>query len=147
MPVKSHDPPQFATPHPLYSSYTTVPLSATSSLVSVAGQVAEDPETGDTPTDLASQVDLCLTRMGACLDHAGAKKNDIIRFMYYITQHGIDQFEEAEGKGSAVRLIGNKVGQWLEGHRPASSYLRVFGMSDEKYLCEFECMAVVKNDG
>jgi hypothetical protein len=63
--------------------------------------------------------------------------------MYYITQRGFDEVEEKEGKGAALKLIGGKVGSWLEGRRPASCFLRVFGMSDEKFLCEFECMAVV----
>lgn len=63
--------------------------------------------------------------------------------MYYITQRGLDEVDEKGGKGAGLKLIAGKVGEWLEGHRPASCYLRVFGMSDDKFLCEFECMAVV----
>ncbi|KAH8810717.1 Endoribonuclease L-PSP/chorismate mutase-like protein [Xylogone sp. PMI_703] len=147
MPVQAQDPPQFAAPHPLYSSFTTVPLSPTTNLVTISGQVAEDIETGETPSDLASQVDLCLYRLSACLESAGAGKKDIIRFMYYISQRAVKEFDEKEGEGQAVRLIGGKAGKWLEGHRPASCFLRVFGMSDDKFLCEFECMAVVIKEG
>jgi enamine deaminase RidA (YjgF/YER057c/UK114 family) len=143
MPVEVHDPPAFQRPNPLYSSYTSVPLSATTRLITVSGQVAEDPTTGETPAGLSAQIDLCLCRLLACLEHAGARKVDVTRFMYYIAQRGVDDVDDSAGKGAATKLIGGKVGAWLEGHRPASCYLRVFGMSDDKYLCEFECMAVV----
>lgn len=143
MSVQIHDPPAFKHPHPLYSSYTSVPLSPTSTLVTISGQVAQDPDTGETPTTLSAQVDLCLSRLSACLEHAEARKVDITRLMYYITQRGVEQVEAAEGKGAALKLIGGKVASWLGDHRPASCFLRVFGMSDDRFLCEFECMAVV----
>lgn len=142
MSVQTIDPPAFK-PHPLYSSYTSVPISATAVLVIVSGQIAQDPETGETPSELSAQVDLCLSRLWSCLEHAGAKKTDITRFMYYIVQRGVEEVEAKEGKGAATKLIGGKVGAWLEGHRPASCFLRVSGMSDDKFLCEFECQAIV----
>lgn len=141
--VQTHDPPSFKKPHPLYSSFTSVPLSGPANLITVAGQVAEDPETGETPSSLGEQVDVCLSRLSACLEHAGGNKANITRLMYYIAQPGIDEVDGREGKGAALKLIGTKVGAWLEGHRPASCYLRVFGMSDDRFLCEFECMAIV----
>lgn len=144
MAVTSSDPPSFKTPpHPLYASITSVNLSPTAKLVTVAGQIGEDPLTGETPENLSEQVDVCLRRLDACLEHGGATKKDITRFMYYITQRGIDEMEAKEGPGSALKLVGGKVGGWMEGHRPAACFLRVFGMSNDKFLCEFECMAVV----
>jgi enamine deaminase RidA (YjgF/YER057c/UK114 family) len=147
MSVITSDPPAFKKSNPLYAAITSVPLSSTATLVTVSGQVAEDPETGETPSGLAAQVDLCLSRLAICLQHAGTGKTDITRLMYYIAQSAIDDIDTKEGKGGALKVIGQKVGQWLEGHRPASCFLRVFGMSDEKYLCEFECMAVVTKEG
>lgn len=141
--VKSLDTPTFKHPNPLYSSYTSVPLSPTTELITVAGQVAEDPVTNAVPEGLPAQIDLCLSRISIILDHAGATRRDLTRFMYYIAQPAIDKFDAKEGEGSALKLIGGKVGTWLEGHRPASCYMRVFGMSEDKYCCEFECMAVV----
>lgn len=143
MPVEPLDPPSFKHPNPLYSSYTSVQLSPTSKLITIAGQVAEDPVTNAVPEGLPAQIDLCLSRISTILDHAGATKKDITRFMYYIAQPAIDKFDEKEGGGSALKVIAGKVGNWLEGHRPASCYMRVFGMSEDKYCCEFECMAVV----
>ena len=146
MGIEYVDPPFFKKPHPLYASYTTARLSPTTTLVTVAGQVAEDPETGSTPPDLASQLDLCLSRLSACLEHAGATKSDLTRLMYYIAQRGVEQIDHKEGDGAALKLIGGKVAEWLGGSRPASCYLRVFGMSADKFLCEFECMAVVTKE-
>jgi len=145
MAVGAFDPPLFKHPNPLYSSYTSVPISATAKLVTVAGQVADDPETNEVPIGLAAQLDVCLTRLTAILDHAGAAKTDLTRLMYYIAQPAIDELDGKEGESAALTLIATKVGAWLEGHRPASCYLRVFGMSEDKYCCEFECMAVVGN--
>jgi enamine deaminase RidA (YjgF/YER057c/UK114 family) len=144
MPVTAIDPPVFKSPHPLYSSYTSVPISSTSTLITISGQVAEDPSTGETPSSLPAQIDVCLSRLSSCLDHAGATKADLIRFMYYISQRGVEEIDGREGKGAVVRLIGGKVGSWLEGNRPASCFLRVWGMSDDRFLCEFECQAVVE---
>lgn len=143
MAVEVHDTPSLKGAHPLYSSYTSVQISPVAKLITVSGQVAEDIETGETPSDLASQVTICLARLSACLEDAGATKTDMTRYMYYISQSGIDQVDKVEGDGAALKLIGGIVGKWLEGHRPASCFLRVFGMSDPMYLCEFECMAVV----
>ncbi|KAJ2979684.1 hypothetical protein NQ176_g3101 [Zarea fungicola] len=134
MSVHPHDPAAFKNPHPVFSSYTSIALSPTTKLLTFAGQVAEDPETGATPPDLGSQVDLCLARLATCLNDAGVKKSDLTRFMYYISQRGIDQVDDKEGSGAAVMLIGAKAAQWLEGHRPASCFLRVFGMTEDKFL-------------
>jgi enamine deaminase RidA (YjgF/YER057c/UK114 family) len=144
--VRPVDPPSFQNPHPLYASYTTVPISPTASLITVAGQVAQDPATNTIPTGLAAQVDLCLSRLSMCLEHAGATKLDITRLMYYIAQPAVDELDGMEGKGAALKLIGGKVMAWQEGHRPAACFLRVQGMSDPVFLCEFECMAVVTKD-
>lgn len=144
--VQAVDPPSFKNPHPLYASYTTVPISTTTSLITVAGQIAQDPITNIIPSGLDAQVDLCLSRLSACLEHAGATKRDITRLMYYIAQPAVDEIDTKEGQGAALKLIGTKVGVWQEGHRPASCFLRVHGLSSPAFLCEFECMAIIQRD-
>ncbi|KAI9686294.1 MAG: hypothetical protein M1820_010668 [Bogoriella megaspora] len=146
MPVTTIDPPTLGKPHPLYAAITAAPLSPTSTLYTISGQVAEDPVTGTTPPDLSSQLDICLRRLDICLEHINAKKVDITRFMYYIKQSAIEDLDAERGNGSALKLIGGRVGMWMEGHRPASCYNRVFGMSDDKFLCEFEAMAVLTKE-
>ncbi|KAH8929009.1 hypothetical protein BT69DRAFT_1329153 [Atractiella rhizophila] len=142
MSVESTDPPSFK-PHPLYACVNIAALSPTTKLVTVAGQIGQDPTSGEVPSTLSGQVDICLSRLSSCLEHAGAKKGDVTRFMYYLSQRGIEELDKDGGEGTALRLVGGKVAEWLEGHRPAACFLRVFGMSEERYLVEFECMAVV----
>jgi enamine deaminase RidA (YjgF/YER057c/UK114 family) len=129
--VQVHDPPTFHKPHPLYSSYTSVPLSSTTTLITISRQVAEDPETGETPSSLPEQIDVCLSRLSTCLQHAGVtNKASITRFMYYIAQRGIDEVDEAEGKkGAALKVVGEKAGAWLEG--ASTSELFSSGVWDE----------------
>lgn len=143
MPVKLIDPPALGVSNPLYAAITAALLSHTSTLYTIAGQVAEDPVTGSTPSDLHSQLDICFQRLDICLTHINAKKTDVIRFMYYIKQSAIEDLDGQQGKGAALNLIVDKAGKWLEGHRPASCYNRVFGMSDDRFLCEFEAMVVL----
>ena len=143
MPVRLIDPPALGASNALFAAITAVPLSSTSTLYTISGQVAEDPVTGRTPPDLSSQLDICLRRLDICLTPVDAKKTDITRFMYYIKQSAIDDLDGQQGNGTALKLIVEKAGKWLKGHRPASCYNRVFGMSDDKFLCEFEAMVVL----
>jgi len=144
--VEVIDPPTLGKPNPLYGNITAAKLSPTTTLYTIAGQVAQDPATGEVPAGLAAQLPVCLKRIGLCLEHIGAKKTDIIRLMYYIRQGALDDHEAAEGQGSGLRLIGGVAGKWLEGHRPASCYNRSFGMSDDRYACEFEAMVVLSQE-
>lgn len=144
--VKLIDPPTLGKPNPAYASITSAKLSPTATLYTVAGQVAEDPVDGSIPSGLAAQLDMCFRRLDLCLEHVGATKVDISRFMYYIKQGAIEELDAAEGPGSALKLIVGKAMNWLDGHRPASCYNRVFGMSDDIYLCEFEMMVITSTE-
>ncbi|KAJ9608903.1 hypothetical protein H2200_006674 [Cladophialophora chaetospira] len=144
--VEVIDPPTLGKPSPLYGAITAAKLSPSATLYTISGQVAEDPATGDVPAGLSAQLPICLQRIDLCLEHIGAKKTDIIRLMYYIRQGAIEDYEAAEGQGSGLKLIGGVVGKWLEGHRPASCYNRSFGMSDDRYACEFEAMVVLNKE-
>lgn len=144
--VQIIDPPGLGRPNPIYASITAAKLSPTTTLYTVAGQVAEDPSDGSVPASLPAQLDLCLRRLDICLEHIGARKTDISRFMYYIRQGGLDEFDAQQGKGEGLKLIVQKAMGWLEGHRPASCYNRVFGMTDDKYLCEFEMMVITSTE-
>lgn len=144
--VEVIDPPTLGKPNPLYGAITAAKLSPSTTLYTIAGQVAEDPSDGSVPEGFADQLALCLKRIDLCLEHIGAKKTDMTRFMYYLRQGAIDDYDATEGKGSALRLIVAVVGKWLEGHRPASCYNRSFGMTEDKYACEFEAMVVLSEE-
>ena len=64
--------------------------------------------------------------MLTCLTHAKAVKTDATRFMNYIAQRGISELHSKQGPGSVLELIGEKVGTWLDGYRPAGRFRRVF---------------------
>ena len=144
--VEVIDPPALGKANPLYGAITAAKLSPSTTLYTISGQVAEDPATGDVPAGLAAQVPLCLKRIDICLEHIGASKTDIARFMYYIRQGHIDEYEAVEGQDTALKLIGGEVGKWLEGHRPSSCYSRTFGMSEDRYACEFEAVVVLSKE-
>lgn len=54
-------------------------------LIAVAGQVGLDPATGSVPSDVASQVDLALRNVAACLAASDADLDDVIRVDVYLT--------------------------------------------------------------
>jgi enamine deaminase RidA (YjgF/YER057c/UK114 family) len=115
MSVQAHDAPSVKHPHPLFSSFTTARLSDTATLVTISGQSARDPETNETPEGLGPQIDICLSRIDACLKAAGATKGDITRLMYYIVQRGLDELDAKEGKGAALKLIAQRRGRGWRG--------------------------------
>jgi enamine deaminase RidA (YjgF/YER057c/UK114 family) len=148
--VTTIDPPTLPS-NPLYANITATPTSNTHTLYTISGQIGTDPSTNTTPPGLAAQLPISLHRVKLCLEHIGATTHDIFRLTYYIRQGGIEDYEnetvdgQARGKGSAVKLIIGIVGKWLEGAKPASCYVRSFGMTDDKYECEFEAQVVLEN--
>ena len=139
--VHLSDPPTLS-PHPLYANITSTTLSPTLTLHNIAGQVAiPDPIYGttSTPATLSEQIDICLSRISLCLDHLGAKKTDIAVFKYFVVECFYD-YEDDKG----LKLVGGKAGEWLEGHRPASTLLVVKGLSQKDFACEFEATVYLK---
>ncbi|KAI0006806.1 Endoribonuclease L-PSP/chorismate mutase-like protein [Xylariaceae sp. FL0662B] len=120
---------------PIYSQVTSVPLSASTKLVTVAGQVPVT-EDGTVPSTLVEQIDLCLSKVGICLSAAGAKIQDMTRLVYYVTQN-------AHNPETTPRVFVDRLTPWLGGHGPASCYIVVAGLSHPEYMVEFEAMAVV----
>jgi enamine deaminase RidA (YjgF/YER057c/UK114 family) len=133
--VQIVDPPSLGPGHPLYPGFTVVPLSPLTKLITISAQVATSPS-GVIPSSLKEQLALCLSRVSICLEAGGAKVQDINRFIYYFVEHAWD--------ADALKLVGEVVGEWLQGHRPASSFLIVKGLSKPEYLCAFEAEAVVR---
>lgn len=134
--ITTLDPPSLGPGHPVFANILTVPLSDTITQINISGQVALLPD-GTVPTGLAAQMDLCLSRLSTCLEAAGATVHDLTRFMYYFT-------EEAWKTEHALEMVVEKAEKWLEGHRPASCCLIVKGLSEGRFLCEFEGTAVVR---
>ena len=139
--VRAFNPPALETPSPVFAHVSLAPLSASVTQFIIAGQIGTDPETQETPPDLASQVDICLRRISICLDAANATTNDMTRFMYYIAERGF------EGD-KTIEMLLEKVTKWLgPDARPTSCFLVPKSLSQPKFLCEFEAMGVVANEG
>lgn len=136
------DPPALGKPNPAYAAITAVKLSPAATLYTIAGQVAEDPADGSVPPGFGDQVELCLRRIDICLEHIGATKADITRFVYYLRQQAMTEYDTKQGEGAARDLVVGKAMTWLDGNRSASWYNRSFGMSEDIYHCEFEAMVV-----
>lgn len=134
--VSTIDPPSLGPPNPVYAHITSVALSDTVTLITIAGQVAVGPK-GNIPGTLGEQIDLCLARLKTCLAATDASVHDMTRFMYYIT-------ESAFADEGALSLVVEKVTPWLDGHRPASCFLVVKSLSRPEFMCEFEAQAVVR---
>ncbi|KAI1078221.1 Endoribonuclease L-PSP/chorismate mutase-like protein [Whalleya microplaca] len=133
--VSTINPPGIPSPVSIYSQVTSVPLSPSTKLITIAGQVpvAED---GTVPGTLAEQIDLCLSRVGICLSAVGGKIPDLIRLVYYVTQNAHDP-------ETTPRVFMDRLSPWLGGHGPASCYIVVAGLSHPEYMVEFEASAVV----
>ena len=77
--VQVLDPPSLGAANPVYSKITIVPIGDVK-LVTIAGQVATTP-TGEIPSSLDEQIELCLSKVetclsvedNACLDHREAR--------------------------------------------------------------------------
>lgn len=132
--VKVLDPPSLGPTNPVYSNITIVSIGDIK-LVTIAGQVATTP-TGEIPSTLEAQIDLCLSKVGTCLSAVGATVHDMTRLVYYFVEHD---------PKTTPALITEKVKPFLQGHRPASCYLVVQSLSRPEFLCEFEAVAVVRN--
>lgn len=131
--VRFVDPPELGKTNPVYSALTIVPIGD-SDLVTVSGQVAVAPS-GEVPDTFEEQLEVCLSRFETCLAAAGATVHDLIRFNYGIVEH-----EE----GTTPSLIIKRVAEFLQGHKPASTYYVVRSLSKAEYKLEFDGMAVVK---
>jgi enamine deaminase RidA (YjgF/YER057c/UK114 family) len=145
-PVEVIDPPELGARNPLYSAMTSFHLSPTAVQYNISGQVGQDPNTNEVPAAISSQFDMCLRRISICLDHIGAQKDNIVTFMYYVKESAMSDMDDQNGDGASLKMIVDKAGQWLEGHRPASCFSRIFGMSHEKYLCEVAATVVMHTD-
>jgi enamine deaminase RidA (YjgF/YER057c/UK114 family) len=135
--VQCLDPPALGPPHPsgIFSNITSISIG-NSNFITISGQVATTPE-GHIPSTLSEQIELVLSKLTICLQAVNGTVRDLTRLAYFMVEHDPE---------ITTRVLAEKVRPWLEGHRPASSYLVVRGLSQKEFLCEFEAMAVVSRE-
>lgn len=130
--VETLDPSSLGPSNPVYANVTTVPIGDMN-FVTIAGQVATTP-TGEVPSSLEEQIDLCLSKLETCLSAVHGTVHHLTRLVYYFVEHNPE---------TTPGLITEKAKAFLDGHRPASCYLVVKALSKPEFLCEFEAVAVV----
>jgi enamine deaminase RidA (YjgF/YER057c/UK114 family) len=100
-------------------------------LVHVAGTAAIYPDGADAPTDAYAQASRCLEIIVAALAEVGASPSDVVRTRVFL----VDAADWEE--------VGRAHGEVFGDVRPATSFVVVAGLLDERWLVEIEAEAVV----
>jgi enamine deaminase RidA (YjgF/YER057c/UK114 family) len=128
---QTFNPPNICPPKPTYSHVSCTPLSSTSTLITIAGQLGLSVS-GQIPSSLADQVALALENLSKCLEAAGATTRDIVKVTQYIVDYDPSERSRAE---LYLKFIGD--------HRPPSTLVGVTKLAAPELLYEIEAMAVV----
>ncbi|HET6945996.1 MAG TPA: RidA family protein [Gaiellaceae bacterium] len=100
-------------------------------LVHVAGTAAIYPDGVDAPTDAYAQASRCLEIIVGALAEVGASPSDVVRTRVFL----VDAADWEE--------VGRAHGEVFGDVRPATSFVVVAGLLDERWLVEIEAEAVV----
>jgi enamine deaminase RidA (YjgF/YER057c/UK114 family) len=100
-------------------------------LVHVAGTAAIYPDGVDAPTDAYAQASRCFEIIVAALAEVGASPSDVVRTRVFL----VDAADWEE--------VGRAHGEVFGHVRPATSFVVVAGLLDERWLVEIEAEAVV----
>ncbi|MFQ6110577.1 MAG: RidA family protein [Nitrospinota bacterium] len=99
----------------------------------VAGQVAQDPTTGELvgAGDIKAQTRQVFENLMSVLSAAGASFKDVVKLTIFITDMSLrEQFNE-------VRT------EFLGGHLPASTFVEVGSLVRKEWMIEIEAIAVI----
>ena len=119
-----------------YSHVARIPISDTSTLVTISGQIGMAPG-GTIPPAFADQVHLALRNLGACLSSAGCGPNDIVKVTHYVVGLG----NKDHGKVRSELFA-----QFLQGREPPpSTLIGVAALALPGLLYEIEALAVCRS--
>ena len=132
-----HNPPTIHPPAPSYTHISTVPLSPSTKLITIAGQIGMDPS-GKIPPSFAAQVQLALANLSTCLASAGCTTEDIVKCgMYIVGKPGGDEEMDDVRRKAYKEFLG-------EARPPPDTLIYVAALADQGLLFEIDCMAVGK---
>lgn len=100
-------------------------------LVHVAGTAAIYPDGVDAPTDAYAQASRCLEIIVGALAEVGASPSDVVRTRVFLVD------------AADWEQVGRAHGEVFGDVRPATSFVVVAGLLDERWLVEIEAEAVV----
>ena len=106
-------------------------------LLFISGQVGWN-EAGEFPPDFVEQVRQALTNICAVIEAAGAKREQIVRLTWYVTDRRAYKARLAE-IGTAYREI---IGR----HFPAMSVVEVKGLIEDAALVEIEATVALSDE-
>ena len=143
------NPPDVAPPPPTFHHVAVTPLLPTSKLITLAGQVGIDPDTGKISHDFNEQVKTALINVSNCLKAAGATPRDIIHVRHYVVREDLNMSEgvriEPIERGWAPLWVAF-MDREAHGHRPPDTVLEVAGLAKKELLYEVEVWAVSQQD-
>ena len=99
----------------------------------VAGQTGVAPD-GSVPDGIVAQTEFAWSNLIAVLEDAGYALEDVVQMKTFLVRR-----EDREGNNEVRN-------RYLDGHRPASTFLLVSGLADPRFLVEVEAVAA-KHDG
>ncbi|KAK3615794.1 hypothetical protein LTR22_027297 [Elasticomyces elasticus] len=127
------NPPRVHPPQPSYSHICITPLGNGTRLLTLAGQIGKDPETGNISSTLAAQVEVALANVGSCLEASNAKITDIVRVQQFV----VDLLSQDSSRAQAyLKFMGD--------HRPPSALISVNALAGKEILYEIEVTAATK---
>lgn len=133
------NPPGHPTFSPAYSHISSIPISATSKLISIAGQIGYDPETQTAGSTLGEQCTIAFRNVDKCLAAAGARKEDIVQVRQYV----VDLLRGGTGQDPERAKL---YSEWMGGLKPPSTLLGVAGLAAKDLVYEIEIIAVVRSE-
>lgn len=148
--IQIFDPPKHPAVAPSYSQISTVPLSPTAKLVTIAGQVGHNYNNpaGAIPQSFPEQIRIALRNVETCLAAAGASKRDIISNRQYVVR--MSQLHPGD-----LRLREEIVTKWFGKDRdglkpPPDTLIGVESLAStggkREYLFEIEVTAIIQTE-
>ena len=99
--------------------------------VHVAGTAAIYPDGVEVPDDAYEQARRCLEIVSSALTEVGAAPEHVVRTRVYLVD------------ARDWEAVGRAHGEVFSGVRPATSFVVVSGLLDERWLCEIEAEALL----
>jgi enamine deaminase RidA (YjgF/YER057c/UK114 family) len=104
--------------------------------VFLSGAEARADDTDEPVEGVRAQTELALDRVEARLAEAGAGPHDVVKFVWYLTDRGLEQDFYAARDGWLAR----RAPRLLE-ERSYASTLLIVGLAKEEMLVEIDCVA------
>jgi enamine deaminase RidA (YjgF/YER057c/UK114 family) len=143
---QNFNPSGHATASPAYSHISRLPLSPTTTLITLAGQVGvrtDLPTPGTnattTPPTLGEQCAIAFANVDKCLAAAGASKSDIVHVRHYV----VDLLRDGQGQDPARQ---ERYLEWMGELRPPSTLLGVQALAAPGLLYEIDVVCVVRQE-